>query len=151
MIPVLRGSSTNRTIALSLFFCYAVDDRLVKGNFTVNTLFRIRYTLNDQNRLRDIGPLIPASWGATPKDTPTTNPTAGNQNIQGNVLFDTGAGGIGIDESVAERLGLQPLSKRKKTCRDSEGSIPLTCTTQLYFFRWNLLGPSVEYLWGRTI
>jgi predicted aspartyl protease len=77
------------------------------------TLFRIRHTLNDQRLLCNIGPMIPASWGVTPKDAPTPNTTGSARNIQGNVLFDTGAGGIGIDESVAERLGLQPLSKKE--------------------------------------
>jgi predicted aspartyl protease len=79
----------------------------------VSILFRIRHTLNDQNLLRNVGPMIPASWGATPQDAPEPKSITGNRNIQGNMLFDTGATGIGIDESVADRLGLQPLSQRE--------------------------------------
>jgi predicted aspartyl protease len=80
-----------------------------QGQNTVSILFRIRHTLNDQNLLLNVGPMIPASWGATPQDAPAPN----NRNIQGNMLFDTGATGIGIDESVAGRLGLQPLPQRE--------------------------------------
>jgi predicted aspartyl protease len=74
----------------------------------MSTLFRIRHTLNNPDMLRNIGPLIPAWWGITSKDGPNTS-----QKIQGNILFDTGASAIGIDESAAERLGLQPLSKKE--------------------------------------
>jgi len=74
----------------------------------MGTLFRIRHTLNNQDMLRNIGPLIPAWWGITSKDGPNTS-----QKIQGNILFDTGASDIAIDESVAERLGLQPLAKKE--------------------------------------
>jgi predicted aspartyl protease len=79
----------------------------------MSTLFRIRHTLNDQRTLCNIGPMIPASWGVTPKDGPTPNTIVSARNIHGNMLFDTGAGGIAIDESVAQRLGLQPLSKKE--------------------------------------
>lgn len=74
----------------------------------MSVLFRIQHMLNDQRLLCSIGPMIPASFGATATDGPSTS-----RNIQGNVLFDTGAGAIFIDEPVAERLGLQPLPKKE--------------------------------------
>jgi predicted aspartyl protease len=73
----------------------------------MSTLFRIRHTLNHQHMLRNIGPMIPASWGVTSKDGPNTS-----RKIQGNILFDTGAS-IAIDESAADQLGLKPLSKKE--------------------------------------
>jgi len=78
----------------------------------MSILFRITHALHDQRMLCRIGPLIPAWWAATPKDAPSPNKPS-NRNMQGNMLLDTGAGDIAIDEAVVERLGLQPLSEKR--------------------------------------
>jgi Aspartyl protease len=77
-----------------------VAERLKCYDTTMNSIFRIRHTLDSQVLLRNVGPMIPALWG---KDTGTNT----SEMIRGNVLLDTGARHIAIDDSVAQQLGLQ--------------------------------------------
>jgi hypothetical protein len=78
----------------------------------MSILFRITHTLNDQRMLCRMGPLIPAWWAVTPNDAPSPNKPS-DRNMQGNMLLDTGAGDISIDEAVVERLGLLPLPEKR--------------------------------------
>ncbi len=75
----------------------------------MNTIFRIRHTLDSQALLRQVGPMIPAFWG---KDRGASITVRTSDLVSGNMLLDTGAGHIAIDESVAKQLGLQARQER---------------------------------------
>jgi Aspartyl protease len=60
----------------------------------VSTKFRICHALKSQSLLRDIGPMVPASFGIS-----------NEKRVKGNLLLDTGAGHVSIDESLALQLG----------------------------------------------
>jgi hypothetical protein len=79
----------------------------------MSTIFRIRYALGDQPLLRRVGPIIPASWGIAPISGSTSTTIRTPEQIRGNVLVDTGATHIAIDDSAAQELGLQPLPERQ--------------------------------------
>jgi len=69
----------------------------------MSAIFRITLSLNSQDRLREVGPVIPASWAATPNNWQTQ--------VRGNVLLDTGASHLCIDAAVARELGIAEAGK----------------------------------------
>jgi hypothetical protein len=73
----------------------------------MSTIFRIRHTLDSQRLLREVGPMIPASWGVPPENGSSSKTIRTAEQVRGNMLLDTGARHIAIDESVAHELGLQ--------------------------------------------
>jgi hypothetical protein len=73
----------------------------------MSTIFRIRHALDSQRLLREVGPMIPASWGVPPENEPTSKTIRPAEQVRGNMLLDTGARHIAIDESVAHQLRLQ--------------------------------------------
>lgn len=66
----------------------------------MSTIFRITLSFDNQDQLRALGPVIPAAWS-------TALPTSASaKQVRGNVLLDTGATHIFVDESVPRQLGL---------------------------------------------
>ncbi len=79
----------------------------------MSIMFRIRFALDSQRLLRDVGPMIPAFWGIASKSGRASKPIQTSDQIRGNMLLDTGARHVAIDESVAQELGLQARPEKE--------------------------------------
>jgi hypothetical protein len=114
-------------------------------------IFCIRHTLDSQTLLRNVGPMIPAFWGKTAVNGSTSSRIQTSEQIRGNMLLDTGARHIAIDESVAQQLELQARPVKRETCMALGVNNPLRFTTELFFSPWSWCGPSRRHLLDRRL